>query len=371
MQSPDGLPTASYVNAAPTSIVLDLGAGQAYTPGYNSPPAPVVTAFGCGPMHECRSNGEFDLARAVEENRERLIRSYRDIQAEENTTHWQDVIFQYGPQSFVCADEKFVSAYAATCEEAKALVDEFRKAYCGLNPEKGVFYLIKRQESDISTEKVELPENSLLTPEQLALHYYDGMPEWHCHFVENLKKRPYGLSILEGEPGTGKTSYLRHLATELRHTHRFYFIPPLDLEILSQHTFVAFWANQRRYHGSKNFVVILEDADTALMRRGTDNREQVSTILNLSDGLLGDFLRLQIICTINGSSEEIDPALLRPGRLTGHRFFRRLPHEQAVRVAASIGKTLKAERSYTLAEIFNDEFCSRKEPRRIGFAPLV
>lgn len=352
-------------------MVLDLGAGQAFTPGYNIPPAPVAAAFGCGPMHECRSNGEFDLARAVEENRDRLIRSYRDIQVDEETTHWQDVIFQYGPQLFLCADEKYVSAYAPTCEEAKCLVDEFRKAYCSLNPRKGVFHLIKRQESDISTEKVELPEHSLLSPEQLTLHYYDGMPEWHTHFVENLKQRPYGLSIFEGEPGTGKTSYLRHLASELRKTHRFYFIPPSDLEILSQHTFVGFWAHQRRYHSQKNFVVILEDADTALMRRGSDNRDQVSAILNLSDGLLGDFLRLQIICTINGSSEEIDSALLRPGRLTGHRFFRRLPYEQAAELAASLGKILPSERSYTLAEIFNDDSCREKEPRRIGFAPLV
>jgi len=31
------------------------------------------------------------------------------------------------------------------------------------------------------------------------------------------------------------------------------------------------------------------------MPRGTDNRDQVSALLNLSDGMLADFLRLQII----------------------------------------------------------------------------
>jgi len=48
------------------------------------------------------------------------------------------------------------------------------------------------------------------------------------------------------------------------------------------------------------------------MTRGSDNREQVSALLNLSDGMLADFLRLQIICTINCSAADIDPALLRP-----------------------------------------------------------
>ena len=60
------------------------------------------------------------------------------------------------------------------------------------------------------------------------------------------------------------------------------------------------------------------------MTRGSDNREQVSAILNLSDGMLADFLRLQIICTINCSAADIDPALLRPGRLLCHRIFNRL-----------------------------------------------
>ena len=49
------------------------------------------------------------------------------------------------------------------------------------------------------------------------------------------------------------------------------------------------------------------------MTRGSDNREQVSAILNLSDGMLADFLRLQIICTINCTAADIDSALMRPG----------------------------------------------------------
>ena len=38
------------------------------------------------------------------------------------------------------------------------------------------------------------------------------------------------------------------------------------------------------------------------MMRGADNRDQVSALLNLSDGMLGDFLRREIICTINCSA---------------------------------------------------------------------
>jgi ATP-dependent 26S proteasome regulatory subunit len=68
------------------------------------------------------------------------------------------------------------------------------------------------------------------------------------------------------------------------------------------------------------------------MTRGSDNRELVAAILNLTDGLLADFLRLHIICTINCASSDIDPALLRPGRLLCHRIFSRLNYADALRL---------------------------------------
>jgi hypothetical protein len=107
----------------------------------------------------------------------------------------------------------------------------------------------------------------------------------------------------------------------LKESHRFYFIPTSTMGVLSKPEFIGFWAEQRRIHANRKFAVILEDSDAALMTRGSDNREQVSAILNLSDGMLADFLRLQIICTINcsdrrhrsGAAAPRSPAL--PSRL--------------------------------------------------------
>ena len=164
-----------------------------------------------------------------------------------------------------------------------------------------------------------------LSPEALSLHYGNGSAEWHQEFVGKLRNGNHGLSIFEGvKPGTGKTSYIRHLNGRLKESHRFYFVPTANMGVLSRPDFIGFWAEQHRSHGKRKFVVILEDSDAALMTRGSDNREQVSAILNLSDGMLADFLRLQIICTINCSAADIDPALLRPGRLLCHRIFNRL-----------------------------------------------
>jgi hypothetical protein len=83
-----------------------------------------------------------------------------------------------------------------------------------------------------------------------------------------------------------------------------------------------------------------KNADDALMVRETDNRDKVTAILNLSDGMLSDFLCLHVICTINCSAADIDHALLRPGRLVSHRVFRRLDIAQAFLPPASLGKSL-------------------------------
>jgi SpoVK/Ycf46/Vps4 family AAA+-type ATPase len=138
--------------------------------------------------------------------------------------------------------------------------------------------------------------------------------------------------------------------------------------ILSKPEFISFWTDERWQHSDKKFVVILEDSDAALMTRGSDNREQVSALLNLSDGMLADFLRLQIICTINCSAADIDPALLRPGRLLCHRVFGRLDYAQAARLAESLGRKLPQAHDYSLAEVFAGQDTDEISRPRIGFA---
>ena len=89
------------------------------------------------------------------------------------------------------------------------------------------------------------------------------------------------------------------------------------------------------------------------MSRAQDNRSLVSALLNISDGLLGNFLKLQVICTINCKSNDIDRALLRPGRLLEHRIFPRFSYEHAQRLASEKGITLPQQVDYSLAEIFS------------------
>lgn len=362
------LPAEACQVSLPTRVVCDVSEVSAFSPGYKGTHVPVVVAFGGGRLHECRMSGLFDLNRALAENSEALFRSVRRLDEELKLNQWDDLTFQFGPRSFLYVDESRVLGYAETSQEAEKLVSKFGESYKKLPiPRGGSFYLI-RTGREISRELVELGTETILDDEVFSLHYGHGSWEWHEDFIAKLRGSSHGLSIFEGAPGTGKTSYLRHLMGVLKDTHRFYFIPTATMGVLSNPDFIGFWAEQRRRHADRQFVVILEDSDAALMTRGADNREQVSAILNLSDGMLADFLRLQIICTINCKAADIDQALLRPGRLVCHRVFNRLDYTQASLLAESLGRTLPMAGDYSLAEIFAGHSSSVISRHRIGFA---
>jgi len=92
-----------------------------------------------------------------------------------------------------------------------------------------------------------------------------------------------------------------------------------------------------------------------LMKRQPDNAGAVSTILNLTDGFPADFLDLTIICTFNTGLSEIDPALLRKGRLKGMQEFKKLPPENIRHMAEELDLDLEREinEPMTVAEVWN------------------
>jgi hypothetical protein len=135
---------------------------------------------------------------------------------------------------------------------------------------------------------------------------------------------------------------------------------------------VPFWQKQNARHADRVKVIVMEDAERLLWRRDGDNREAVSSVLNIADGLIGRMLRLHIICSVNAKMEDLDPAVLRPGRLMNHRRFEPLSREAAERVALARGLTFAPNdwsESYTLAEVLNpDASAPAVEKPSIGFA---
>ena len=205
--------------------VCNLAEASPFFVGGSKPHAPVLTAFGSDRLHQFESHGCWDLDRAVAEApADTLFRSIRRFNEEKAFHYWDDLTFRHGSRSFLYADEFRVVGYAQTLAEAERLVTDFSRRYAKVpesDPAGGCFHLV-RTGHGISTEKVFLGAETLLDPETFGLHYGGEGWTWHQAFMGKLRDSRHGLCIFEGHPGTGRTSYLRHLMGALRETHFFF-----------------------------------------------------------------------------------------------------------------------------------------------------
>ena len=118
-----------------------------------------------------------------------------------------------------------------------------------------------------------------------------------------------------------------------------------------------------------NSVLIIEDAENVIMDRKLSGNASVSNLLNVSDGLLADFLNVQLICTFNNSLTLVDNALLRKGRLIAKYEFRKLGVSKAQKLSNHLGFEQIINRPMTIAEITNPGEQDVVQPRTeiLGF----
>lgn len=104
-------------------------------------------------------------------------------------------------------------------------------------------------------------------------------------------------------------------------------------------------------------ILIIEDAENIIRDRKeitVDASQAVSNLLNLSDGLLGDAMHMQIIATFNCDLGVIDKALLRKGRLIANYQFGKLDVDKAKILSEKLGFGQEHIcMPMTLAEVYN------------------
>tara|TARA_R110001583_G_scaffold11629_1_gene52362 strand:- start:1930 stop:3036 length:1107 start_codon:yes stop_codon:yes gene_type:complete len=195
----------------------------------------------------------------------------------------------------------------------------------------------------------------------LELHYGKSFTKVHKDTCEGLNKDRSGLVLLHGKPGTGKTTYIRHLINKL--SRKVIFIPPFMVETLTSPEFIPFLMNH------PNSILVIEDAEKVVSNRSTNhNNTGVSNILNLTDGLLSDCLNVKIIATFNMDTKDIDQALMRKGRLISEYKFKELPIDNATKIFKKLNINYKATAPMSLADIYHhgvDSYEIKNNP--IGF----
>ena len=234
-----------------------------------------------------------------------------------------------------------------------------------------VHLFIKNQYGDYDFEplSINLPSNL-----DLELNYGKEFLDIDKKIKNRLADKPNGLFMFHGLPGTGKTTYIKYLASQVKRD--FIYIPTSMIEFFTSdpnclHTLIQ----------KPNSVIILEDAEKAILKRLGDGMDSsaVSSLLNLSDGILSDILKTSVIVTYNCPKQDVDDALKRKGRLQMDYEFSELSIENSKKLAKKLkySKTLIEEKivsPLTLNEIYNLEKdvefyneTKKQESTRIGF----
>lgn len=191
----------------------------------------------------------------------------------------------------------------------------------------------------------------------LDLYYNPGFRDIDTVIRQRLnKKKDKGIVLLHGLPGTGKTTYLRYLISRIK--KRILFLSPAVAGDLMNPDFIELLT------GYPDTVLIIEDAENVIMDRRQNPGSSVSNLLNISDGLLADFLCVQLICTFNSSLTLVDSALLRKGRLIAKYEFGKLSVAQSQRLSNHLGFDTTITHPMTIAEIAGQNE-QRAEPSRV------
>lgn len=198
----------------------------------------------------------------------------------------------------------------------------------------------------------------------VALNYGDDFVPVFNKIISRLNnKNDKGIVLLHGVPGTGKTSLIKYIAKKTR--KEIIFVPPSMAEAITSPGFIPFLMNH------SNSILIIEDAERILTNRNQQGANQgVSNILNLSDGILGDCLNIQVIATFNTNLTNIDSALLRKGRLIAEHEFKKLDVAQSNKLLRHLGFSFIATEPMALTDIYNieeTEFKTQQPRRSVGF----
>lgn len=212
--------------------------------------------------------------------------------------------------------------------------------------------------SGLSLERLEIKEATM----DVKSHYNDDFKKVDTVIKKRLnKKQDKGVILLHGAPGTGKTSYIKHLISHVE--KEVIFMPPSIAANLTNPSLMSLLLDY------PNSILVIEDAENIITDRDVKGASPVSAILNLSDGILSDCLNMQIICSFNTDLKNVDNALLRKGRLIAKYEFGKLEIAKANALSEKLGFHSTFTEPQVLTDIYNQDEVTTIEPLRkaIGF----
>lgn len=226
-----------------------------------------------------------------------------------------------------------------------------------------IFTIMRDEHGSIRFEPFEVN-----VPESYSIEkcYNDDFTKIHDVILSSLNKNESGLYLFHGDPGTGKTTYIKYLSSVVKRD--IIYIPTSFVEQLADPAFLPALLHK------KHSILVIEDAEKALLSRDpSDSSSLVSAILNITDGMMADVFNIAVIATYNSPRQSIDKALLRKGRLKVEYHFGKLKASKAQKIADESNIKYQVNNDISLADLYNtDENSSIVSPelleeKRMGF----
>lgn len=302
------------------------------------------------------SKGELLFGCFGYESKSRKKRSENDAGSgfftEENVAH-----YLYEGQVFTIKNESLFIYCAADCPPLFNEVEKFIKPETDNSKIK--FNLIIREYGEIVIREF---DTKLVVPDNWLLNYPSGFEKTHEQFLKRLEDGG-GIYSIHGNVGCGKSSYIKYLTTFIK--RKVIYVPTTMIDALISPDFINLLLNHPKS------VLVIEDAEKAIQnRKDSYDGSLVSTLLNLSDGILSTICDISIIVTYNCPEDDIDPALLRKGRLKLAHEFVKLPIPDAQKLIDHLDFEHEVVEPMSIADIYNLHMETGYKPpkqKRMGF----
>ena len=242
-------------------------------------------------------------------------------------------------------DSGYIAILFSEKSEARAMeIDKKLREFAKPQKSGRYIYLLMDGRNGIELLAIENKKPTL----DLSMNYNDDLLDVHKHLLKTLnKKEKSGLVLLYGIPGTGKSTYIRYLLHSIK--KKVIFISPQIAGCLDSPRMTSLLVD------NPNSIFIIEDAEELIKSREGNVSSNISMLLNLTDGMLGESLGIQVICTFNTKVCNIDKALLRKGRLIALYQFKELSATKSQVLSRKLSNSINMNSSATLAEIYNQD----------------